>query len=693
MNLEKIRNIGIIAHIDAGKTTITERILYYTGRKHNVGEVHDGQATMDWMEQEKERGITITAAATSCKWNDANINIIDTPGHVDFTVEVERSMRVLDGGIAIFDASQGVEPQSETVWRQADKYKVPRIAFVNKMDKVGADFLKSIDSIHKRLTKDAVAIQLPIGKEGEHRGIIDLVSQKAYVFEGELGKTRTEIEIPEEYKSEAECYRNILIEKVVEQNDELMEKYLEEEEISIDEIKSTLRTAVLLNKIFPVLCGSAFKNIGVQLALDAVIDYLPSPQDVPAVSGIDPRTNDFVERHANTEEPFSGLVFKIASDPFIGKLCFVRVYSGELRSGSYVYNSNKNYKERIGRLVRMHSNSKEEIDVIQAGDIAAIIGLKQTITGDSLCDESNQVMLESIKFADPVISISIKPNSKPEQKKMSLALQKLAEEDPTFRTHYDDETNETIVSGMGELHLEIMVDRIKREFKVDCTVGQPQVAYKETIRAEAEAEGKFVKQSGGRGQYGHVYLRITPNEDDKGYEFINSIVGGSIKKNFIPAVDKGIQEALLNGVVAGYPLINVKAELYDGSYHDVDSSEVAFQQAGRMATQIACNKANPVLLEPMMKVEVVTPEEYLGDVVGDINSRRGKIIELGERPPAKSIIAKVPLSNMFGYATDLRTISSGRANYTMEFNCYDEVPTSLAEEIIEQGKEQDKKAS
>lgn len=683
-DLTKLRNIGIIAHIDAGKTTVTERILYYTGKKHKIGETHTGEADMDWMDQEKERGITITSAATTCFWKDVRINIIDTPGHVDFTAEVERSLRVLDGGVVVFDGSQGVEPQSETVWRQADKYDVPRMAFINKMDKTGADFYMSLDSIHNRLSKKAVAIQLPVGAEDTFSAVIDLIEQKAYKFEGEYGVDVVEIEIPEDMKAKVEEYRNVMIEKAAENDDDLMEKYLEGQEFSVEDIKRGIRKGTINNEMYPVLCGTALQNKGVQLMLDAVQDYLPSPLDIPPIKGVNPKSDQEEPRKADDNEPFAALAFKIATDPYVGKLCFFRVYSGKLTAGSYAYNVSTRQKERIGRILQMHANHREEIKEVKAGDIAATVGLKATSTGNTLCDESHPILLESIEFPEPVISIAIEPKTKADQEKLAISLQKLAEEDPTFQTYTDDETMQTIISGMGELHLEVLVERLKREFKVEANVGKPQVAYRETIQSEVEMEEKYVKQTGGRGQYGHVYLRISPQEPGEGYEFKDSIVGGRIPKEYIPAVNKGIGESMTRGVIAGYPMVDIKAELYDGSYHDVDSSEMAFKIAGSICFQNAAKKASPVLLEPIMGVEVVTPEEYFGDVMGNLSSRRGQIIESGDRGMAKFIKAEVPLAEMFGYATDLRSMTQGRAAYTMEFDRYAKVPQSVAEKIIEE---------
>jgi len=687
-DLTHLRNIGIIAHIDAGKTTVTERILFYTGRTHKIGETHDGESQMDWMEQERERGITITSAATTCSWDTPegtkyDINIIDTPGHVDFTVEVERSLRVLDGGIAVFDGAMGVEPQSETVWRQADKYDVPRIAFVNKMDKMGGDFYMSLDSIHKRLTPDAVAIQLPIGAEKEMVGVIDLIEKKAYKFEGESGEITTEIDIPEDMKDKVEEFRATLVEKVSEHDDALMEKFLEETEISITELKAGIRKATIATKIYPVMCGTALQNIGVQLLLNAACWYLPSPMDLPAVEGHDVKDEEKVlTRKLTASEPFSALAFKIATDPFVGSLTFFRVYSGTLEAGSYVLNSSTGRKERVGRLLQMHANSREEIKSVKAGDIAAIVGLKGTTTGNTLCEVANPILLESITFPEPVIHIAVEPKTKADQEKMGVALQKLAQEDPTFTVRTDEETAQTIIGGMGELHLDIIIDRMKREFKVEANVGAPQVAYRETITVETTMEEKYAKQSGGRGQYGHVHLRVTPQEPGDGYEFVNSIVGGKIPKEYIGPVDKGIQEAMSKGVIAGYQLVDVKAELYDGSFHDVDSSEMAFKIAGSICFQNAVKKANPAILEPIMDVEVTVPEDYFGDVMGDVNARRGQISESGDRGLIKFIKATIPLSTMFGYATELRSMTQGRGNYTMEFGHYEKVPNSVAEEII-----------
>lgn len=684
-SLENTRNIGIMAHIDAGKTTFTERVLFYTGKKHKIGEVHEGAAEMDWMEQEKERGITITSAATTCFWHDNRINIIDTPGHVDFTVEVERSLRVLDGAIAVFDGAAGVEPQSETVWRQADKYGVPRLCFVNKMDKMGADFYMSLDSIRTRLNPRAVAAQLPIGAEENIRGVIDLFEKKAYEFKGQNGEQIIEIEIPEDLKAKVDTFRHELVERIAESDEALTERYLGGEELSIEELRAALRKAVIKNEIYPVFCGTALKNIGVQLVLDAVNWYLPSPLEVPEIEGMDPDDSDKKTLVKPSDDaPFAALAFKIATDPFVGKLCFVRVYSGVLKSGSYVLNSKTGKKERIGRLVRMHANHREEVDAIYSGDIAAVIGLKDTFTGNTLCDVDHPILLESITFPEPVIKIAVEPKTKADQEKMGVALSRLAEEDPTFRVETDEETNQTLISGMGELHLDIIVDRMKREFNVEANIGQPQVSYRETIRTKAEAEGKYIKQSGGRGQYGHCWMRIEPQEQGKGSEFTDEVKGGVIPKEYIPAIEKGFKEALDKGVLAGYPMVDIKAAVYDGSYHEVDSSEAAFKMAGIMAFKDAVRKANPILLEPIMKVEVTTPEEYMGNVIGDLNSKRGQIDQMVDRGNLKVIDAKVPLAEMFGYATQLRSMSQGRANYSMEFLHYSEVPRHVAEAIIGQ---------
>lgn len=688
-SLKQTRNIGIIAHIDAGKTTVTERILFYTGKKHKIGEVHDGGAEMDWMEQEQERGITITSAATTCFWKDIRINIIDTPGHVDFTAEVERSLRVLDGGVVIFDGVAGVEPQSETVWHQADKYKVPRIAFINKLDRTGADFYKDLDSIHDRLTKNAHPIQLPIGIEADFKGIVDLFEMKARIYQDDLGTKWEDVDIPEDLKEKAEKYRDKLIEAIVENNEELMEKYLSGEEIPVDQLKAELRKSVCAGSIVPVLCGTALKNKGVQFLLDAVADYLPSPLDVPALEGFDPDDEEKkIEVKPSDDEKFAGLAFKIATDPFVGKLCFIRVYSGTLKSGSYILNSSTGKKERIGRLVRMHANHREEVDEVYAGEIAAVIGLKSTTTGNTLCDESRPVILESITFPEPVISIAVEPKTKADQEKMGLALAKLAEEDPTFRVRTDEEVNQTLISGMGELHLDIIVDRMKREFNVEANIGQPQVAYRETIKDSAEAEGKYVKQSGGRGQYGHCWIRVESQEEGAGFEFVDEIKGGSVPREYVPAIEKGIKEAMEKGITAGYPIVDVKATVYDGSYHEVDSSEGAFKIAASMAFQEAAKKAKPVILEPVMKVNVITPENFMGDVIGDLNAKRGQVGEMTDQGQVKLIEAKVPLASMFGYATQLRSMTQGRASYSMEFSHYGEVPKNVAEEIM--GKKNEK---
>ncbi|KYP79700.1 elongation factor G [Ferroacidibacillus organovorans] len=679
--LDKTRNIGIMAHIDAGKTTTTERILFYTGRVHKIGEVHEGAATMDWMVQEQERGITITSAATTAQWKAHRINIIDTPGHVDFTVEVERSLRVLDGAVAVFDAKGGVEPQSETVWRQADKYDVPRLAYVNKMDIIGADYFECIRQIRDRLKSNPVAIQVPIGAEDHFHGVIDLVENRAIVYTDDLGTTSESRDIPEEYQAQVEEYRTLLLEACAEVENELMEKYLEGEELTVEEIKRALRKGTIASTLVPVLCGSSYRNKGVQPMLDAVVDYLPSPLDVPAIKGTSPDGED-MERHASDEEPFSALAFKIMTDPFVGKLAFFRVYSGTLSSGSYVLNSTKNKRERIGRILQMHANHREEIPVVYSGDIAAAVGLKDTTTGDTLCEEKNVVILESMDFPEPVISVAIEPKTKADQDKMGIALSKLSEEDPTFRTHTNHETGQTIISGMGELHLEIIVDRMMREFKVEANVGKPQVAYKETIRNKVKAEGKFVRQSGGRGQYGHVWVEFEPLERGQGYLFENKVVGGVVPREYIPAVDNGIQEAMRNGVLAGYPMLDVKATIVDGSYHDVDSSEMAFHIAGSMALKNAVSRADAHLLEPIMKVEVTVPEEYMGDIMGDINSRRGRIEGMEARSGAQVIRGFVPLSEMFGYATILRSRTQGRGTYTMEPATYEEVPKNIAAEII-----------
>ncbi len=680
-SLENTRNIGIMAHIDAGKTTTTERILFYTGRVHRMGEVHEGAATMDWMEQEQERGITITSAATTAEWKGNRINIIDTPGHVDFTVEVERSLRVLDGSVTLFCAKGGVEPQSETVWRQADRYNVPRIAYVNKMDIMGADFYNCVKMMKERLKANAVPIQLPIGKEDYFKGIVDLVTMKAYFYKDDLGKVIEEGPIPDDMKDIVEEYRNNLLENVADLDEQAMMKYLEGEELTEEEIKSCIRKATINGKIVIVACGSSYKNKGVQQLLDAIVDYMPSPVDIPPIKGVLPDGDEAIDRPADDDGPFSALAFKIMTDPYVGKLCFFRVYSGKLSSGSYVLNSTKNKRERIGRILQMHANHREEIDMVYSGDIAAAVGLKDTTTGDTLCDDENPIILESMEFPEPVIMVAIEPKTKAGQDKLSLALQKLAEEDPTFKTNTDPDTGQTIIKGMGELHLEIIVDRMMREFKVEANVGNPQVAYKETIRKAVKSEGKFVRQSGGRGQYGHCWIEIEPQEPGTGYMFVNKIVGGAIPKEYIPAIDAGIQDAMNNGVLGGYQVLDVKVTLVDGSYHEVDSSEMAFKIAGSMAFKDGCRKANPVLLEPIMKVDVFVPEEYLGDVMGDLNSRRGKIEGMESRPGTQVVTANVPLAEMFGYATVLRSRTQGRGNYSMQFSHYEEVPKSIQESI------------
>ena len=681
VSLEKTRNIGIMAHIDAGKTTTTERILFYTGVNHKIGETHDGAATMDWMEQEQERGITITSAATTCFWRNYRINIIDTPGHVDFTVEVERSLRVLDGSVTVLCAKGGVEPQSETVWRQADKYRVPRMVYVNKMDAVGADFYNVVKMMKERLRCNAVPIQLPIGSDETFKGLVDLVEVKAYIYNDDLGKDIQVVDIPEDMVDIVNKYRHELLEHVAETDDVLLEKYLGGEELTEGEIKEAIRKSTLANEMVPVTCGSSYKNKGVQKLLDAIVDYMPAPTDVPAIKGVNPETEEECERHSSDSEPFSALAFKIATDPFVGKLCFFRVYSGSISAGTTVYNSTKDKRERIGRILQMHANHRQDIDVVYAGDIAAAVGLKNTTTGDTLCVESNPVILESMEFPEPVIRVAIEPKTKAGQEKMGIALAKLAEEDPTFKAYTDQETGQTIIAGMGELHLEIIVDRLLREFKVEANIGKPQVAYKETIRRNADVESKYIRQSGGRGQYGHVKVKISPNPT-KGYEFVNSIVGGAIPKEYIPAVDEGIKGAMQAGVLAGYQVVDVRAELYDGSFHEVDSSEMAFKIAGSMALKDAMKKADPVLLEPIMKVSVTVPEEYMGDVIGDLNSRRGMVQGMEALPGAQRINANVPLSEMFGYATDLRSNTQGRGQYTMEPSHYAEVPKSVSEKII-----------
>jgi len=681
-SLEKTRNIGIMAHIDAGKTTTTERILFYTGRVHKIGETHEGSATMDWMEQEQERGITITSAATTAQWKGNRINIIDTPGHVDFTVEVERSLRVLDGSVTVFCAKGGVEPQSENVWRQADKYRVPRMAYVNKMDIMGADFYNVVQMMKDRLQCNAVPIQLPIGAEETFKGLIDLVEMKAYVYYDDLGKDERVEDIPAEMKDKADEYRAALIESVAEQDEELMMKYLEGEELTVEEIKATIRKATIANEMVPVLCGTSYRNKGVQNLLDAVVDYMPAPTDIPPIQGIVPRTEEETERRASDEEPFSALAFKIMTDPFVGKLCFFRVYSGTLNKGSAVYNSTKDKTERVGRILQMHANDRQDIDIVYSGDIAAAVGLKNTGTGDTLCDEAHPVILESMEFPEPVIRVAIEPKTKAGQEKMGIALAKLAEEDPTFRAYTDEETGQTIIAGMGELHLEIIVDRLLREFKVEANVGKPQVSYKEAIRKPVRVDHKYARQSGGKGQYGHCVIEMEPLEAGKGYEFVNKIVGGAIPKEYIPAVDAGIQSAMQNGVLAGYNVVDVRVTLVDGSYHEVDSSEMAFKIAGSMAFKDGCRKGDPVLKEPIMQVDVIVPEEYMGDVMGDLNSRRGQIQGMEARPGAQAIAAFVPLSEMFGYATDLRSKTQGRGQYTMQPSHYEEVPKSIMEAII-----------
>ncbi len=682
LSLDKTRNIGIMAHIDAGKTTTTERILFYTGRVHKLGEVHDGTATMDWMAQEQERGITITSAATSCLWRDCQINIIDTPGHVDFTVEVERSLRVLDGAVAVFCSVGGVEPQSETVWRQADKYGVPRIAYINKMDRVGADFYEGMKMIRERLGANPVAIQMPLGMEDNFYGAVDLVRNKAIIYGGDLGESYKETDIPPEVKEEARLMRDRLIEALAETNEELMLKYLENVELSEEDIKEGLRKATLAVSIIPVLCGSSFRNKGVQPLLDAIVDYLPAPTEVPAMKGVNPENGQEETRLASDSEPFSALAFKIMADPYVGKLTFFRVYSGKLKSGSYIFNPIKNRKERIGRILRMHANHREDIEEVAAGDIVAAVGLKMTSTGDTLCDEKAPIVLESMVFPEPVIEVAIEPKTKIDQEKMGVALQKLAEEDPTFRIKTDPETGQTLISGMGELHLEIIVDRMMREFKVEANVGRPQVAYKETVLKKVKSEGRFVRQSGGRGQYGHVVLEIEPGEPGSGYQFTNKIIGGTVPKEYIPAVDSGIKEAMENGVLAGFPVVDLSVTLLDGSYHEVDSSEIAFKIAGSMGFKNAAIKASPVLLEPVMKVEVVVNDEYMGDVIGDLNARRGRIEEMAPRSGVQVINAFVPLSEMFGYATELRSRTQGRGTYTMQFSHYAQTPENVAERII-----------
>ncbi len=703
--IEKVRDIGIIAHIDAGKTTVSERVLFYTGISHKIGEVHEGQAIMDWMEQERERGITITSAATTCFWtpyylrggtedqaqlaelrkaHEHRINLIDTPGHIDFTVEVKRSLRVLDGAVVVFDGVAGVEPQSETNWHYADEYRVPRICFVNKLDRIGADFEKGLQSIRDRLTPNAVAVQLPIGTESDFKGVVDLIAMKAYYFEGEHGEKIREDEIPAGMKAHAEARRHELLEKAAEQDEALLERYLGEEDLSADDVKRALRKGVLNVSVVPVFCGSALRNKGVQLLLDGVIDYLPAPSDLPPVKGFEPKTHDELERHPDDREPVAALAFKIASDPYVGKLAFFRLYSGTLKSGSYILNSSNGGKERIGRILRMHANHREEVEEVYAGDIGALVGLKNTTTGDTLCDEAHPILLESITFPEPVISVRVEPKSKADQEKMAIALRKLGEEDPTFRISGDPDTGETIISGMGELHLEVVIDRMKREFSVEATQGRPQVAYKETITASAEAEGKYIRQSGGRGQYGHVFLRVEPLERGSGFEFVNAIKGGVIPQEFIPAVGKGVKEAAGKGVLAGYPLIDAKATLYDGSYHEVDSSDMAFHIAGSMAFQAAVRKAGLQLLEPIMAVQVIVPNEFLGDATGDVNAKRGTITAMEEREKVRVIEAEIPLAELFGYSTTLRSMTQGRGTFNMEFSHYGIVPRNIADAIIGQ---------
>ena len=680
--LEKTRNIGIMAHIDAGKTTTTERILFYTGKTHKIGEVHEGEATMDWMVQEQERGITITSAATTCHWKNHRINIIDTPGHVDFTVEVERSLKVLDGAVTVLSAKSGVEPQSETVWRQAERYHVPRMVYVNKMDIIGADYYNVLKMMVERLNAHPVAIQIPIGSEDTFQGLIDLIKMKAVIYEEDYTKEPESVEIPAEYKEKAEEYRQKMLDSVAETDDELMMKYLEGEELTEEEIKAAIRKATIACEITPVVCGSSYKDKGIQPMLDAVVDYMPAPVDIPAIKGINPDTNEEDKRESSDEEPFAALAFKIMADPFVGKLAFFRVYSGTLNAGSYVFNSTKGKKERIGRILQMHANNRKEIEVVYSGDIAAAVGLKDTTTGDTLCDENHPIVLESMEFPDPVISVAVEPKTKADQEKMGIALQKLAEEDPTFRVRTDAETGQTIISGMGELHLDIIVDRMSREFKVDCKVGKPQVAYRETIRKTVKSEGKFVRQSGGKGQYGHCWIELIPQDPGEGFSFESKIVGGAIPKEYIGPIENGIKEAMENGVVAGYPMVDIKAIVYDGSYHEVDSSEMAFKVAGSMAFKAGALKANPVLLEPYVKVEVTVPEEYMGDVIGDLNSRRGRIEGMEPRNGVQVINAFVPLSEMFGYATDLRSKTQGRGNYSMEVSYYDEVPKNISDAIV-----------
>ncbi|MFA6588048.1 MAG: elongation factor G [Patescibacteria group bacterium] len=686
-SLEDTRNIGIIAHIDAGKTTVSERILFYTGKKHKIGEVHEGEAEMDWMEQEKERGITITAAATTCFWKNKRINLIDTPGHIDFTVEVQRSLRVLDGGVVVFDGVAGVESQSETVWHQAEKFGVPRICFINKMDRMGADFYYDIKSIHERLTTRAHPLQLPIGAAETFKGIIDLFERKAFIYNDDLGKELQVIEVPADMKEKVEDYRHQLIEAIVEQDEKLLNQYLEGKEPSLEDLKKVLRQACIKNEIVPILCGSALKNKGVQFLLDAVVEYLPNPLEIPPTKGKDPKTEAEIICEPSDEQPFAALVFKIAADPFVGKLAFFRVYSGSLNAGSYVINTSTGEKERIGRIIRLHANHREDMEAVYAGEIAAAVGLKSTFTGQTICDPARPIVLESITFPAPVIDLAIEPKTKADQEKMGFAIQRLAEEDPTFRVKFDDETNQTIISGMGELHLDIIVDRMKREFKVEANVGKPQVAYKETITGEAEGEGKYIRQTGGRGQYGHCWVKVKPQERGKGYEFVDEVKGGAIPREFIQPINKGIKEALDKGIIAGYPVIDMQVTVYDGTYHDVDSSEMAFKIAGSMAVQAAVKRAKPVLLEPIMKIEVVTPELFMGDVIGDLNSKRAQIKEMRDRGNMKVIDATVPLAEMFGYATALRSMTQGRASYSMEFSNYAEVPRNVTEGIIAKAKE------
>ncbi len=682
LELERIRNIGIMAHIDAGKTTTTERVLFYTGKVHRMGEVHEGSATMDWMVQEQERGITITSAATTCHWRDYHVNIIDTPGHVDFTIEVERSLRVLDGAVAVFCSVGGVEPQSETVWRQADRYRVPRIAFVNKMDRTGADFFRVVQTIKDKLGALAVPVQLPIGAEDNFRGIIDLVEERAVFYLDDLGAKQEVTEIPEEMREEAAAARDKLLETLAEFDEGLLEKYLSGAAISPDEIRKVLRAATIAVEITPVLCGSAFKNKGVQLLLDAVVDYLPSPVDLPPMRGFDPETGNEILRKPTGEEPFSALAFKVMSDPYVGKLIFIRIYSGELAAGSYIFNSSKKRRERVGRILRMHANHREEMKLVQAGEIVAVVGLKETTTGDTLCDEGHPLVLEAIEFPEPVISIAVEPKTKEDEDRLGSSLVKLAEEDPTFRVTTDAETGQTIISGMGELHLEVIIDRLLREFKVEANIGKPQVSYRESLTKPVKVEGKFIRQTGGRGQYGHVWLEVEPQERGAGFTFVNKITGGVVPREYIPAVEAGVKEAMLNGVLAGYPVIDVKVTLYDGSYHEVDSSEMAFKIAASIAFKDGCKRAEPVLLEPLMSIELVIPEEYLGDVLGDFNGRRGRVESMEPRAQAQIVHGTVPLREMFGYATTLRSLSQGRATYTMSFSHYSEVPANLAREII-----------